>query len=58
MEALVYGVQRLIESSWQSEKLAPEGMRERINRIYGEKDALEVYGSEVSAGWDVLVIPH
>ena len=58
VEGLDYGVQRLIESSGQGDKLSPEGMRERINRIYGEKDALEVYGSEVSAGWDVLVIPH
>ena len=58
VEGLDYGVQRLIEDSWQRGKLAPDGMRERINRIYGEKEALEVYGSEVSAGWDVLVIPH
>lgn len=58
VEGLDYGVQRLIEGSWQREKLAPDGMRECIDRIYGEKNALEVYGSEASAGWDVLVIPH
>ena len=46
-------VQRLIESFGQKEKLAPNGMRERITEIYGEKSSLEVYSSEVSSGWNV-----
>ena len=53
VQGLNYDKQRLIESSGQEEKLSSEKIRGLINEIYGERDAIELYSDEPSAGWDV-----
>ena len=53
VQGLNYDKQRLIESSGQEEKLSSEEIRGLINEIYGERDAIELYSDEPSAGWDV-----
>ena len=53
VRGLDYERQMIIEGPNEEGKFAPEGMRRLIDEMYGERDAIELYSFEPSAGWDV-----
>ncbi len=53
VKGLDYERQTIIEGPNEEGKFAPDGMRRLIDDIYGERDAIELYSFEPSAGWDV-----
>ncbi len=53
VKGLDYERQTIIEGPNDEGKFAPDGMRRLIDEMYGERDAIELYSFEPSAGWDV-----
>ena len=53
VKGLDYERQTIIEGPNEEGKFAPDGMRKLIDDMYGERDAIELYSFEPSAGWDV-----
>ena len=53
VKGLDYERQTIIEGPNEEGKFAPDGMRRLIDEMYGERDAIELYSFEPSAGWDV-----
>ena len=53
IKGLDYERQTIIEGPNDDGKFAPDGMRRLIDDMYGERDAIELYSMEPSAGWDV-----
>ena len=53
VRGLDYERQMIIEGPNEEGKFAPDGMRRLIDDMYGERDAIELYSFEPSAGWDV-----